>query len=150
MKLSEMIKSENIILAFDAKNKTEAIGALVGPVVNGFDKAKLVESILEREKLGSTGVGHGVAVPHVRIDEVTSPAVVFGRSSTPVDFNSIDDMPCTLFFLVLGATNQESQDIYLKTMAKISRLMRDAGVRDALKAAVDSAAVIAAISGGEG
>lgn len=150
MKLNEMIKREYVVLDFEAKTKADAIAALVGPVVNGYDKATLIEAILEREKLGSTGVGQGVGVPHVRIDEIKEPKVVFGRSSTPVEFESIDDAPCTLFFLVLGPTHKESQDMYLQTMAKISRLMRDAGVRAALEKATDADAVVAAIAASVG
>ncbi len=81
MKLNELIGEERILLNFDAENKDEAIGKLVDSVVNGFDRATVLGAILEREKLGSTGVGHGVAVPHVRIDSVETPVVVFGRSA---------------------------------------------------------------------
>ncbi len=91
MKLSESLNADRIVLDFDAKKKEDAIAALVDPVVNGYDRDTIVSEILEREKLGSTGVGQGVAIPHVRMAAVTEPAVVFGRSAKPVNFEAIDD-----------------------------------------------------------
>ena len=146
MKLSECLTEERVVLDFDAKTKEDAIGALVGPVVNGFDRATVVSEIVEREKLGSTGVGQGVAIPHVRMDAIQEPSVVFGRSSRPVEFEAIDEAPCTLFFLVLGPTSADAQDAYLKTMAKISRLMRSAEVRKTLTEAGSAGEIISAIA----
>ncbi len=149
MKLSESLSEERIVLDFDAKKKEDAIGALVDPVVNGYDREAVLNEILEREKLGSTGVGQGVAIPHVRMSEVEEPAVVFGRSARPIDFEAIDDEPCSLFFLVLGPTSADAQDAYLKTMAKISRLMRSADVRAKLASAGTADEVIEVIAANE-
>ena len=149
MKLTEMLKEERVVLDVDVKNKEEAIGKLVDLVVNGYDRKTLVDAILDREKLGSTGIGHGVAVPHVRLDSVKTAEIVFGRSLRPVDFDAIDDEPCSLFFLVIGPTRQEGQDSYLQTMAKISRLMRNSDLREAFKSAATPAALIAAIAANE-
>lgn len=149
MKLSETLNADRIVLDFDAKTKADAIGALVDPVVNGYDQDTILNEILEREKLGSTGVGQGVAIPHVRMAAVEEPAVVFGRSTKPVDFEAIDDEPCSLFFLVLGPTSADAQDLYLKTMAKISRLMRSADVRNKLASASTADEVIAIIAANE-
>jgi len=146
VKLSELLIEERIVLDFDAKSKEDAIGALVGPVVNGFDRATVVSEIMEREKLGSTGVGQGVAIPHIRMEPILEPSVVFGRCSRPVDFDAIDEEPCSLFFLVLGPTSADAQDGYLKTMAKISRLMRSADVRQQLLKAGSAAEIISAIA----
>ena len=146
MKLSEVLTEERVVLDFDAKTKEDAIGALVGPVVNGFDRETVLSEIVEREKLGSTGVGQGVAIPHVRMEAIQEPSVVFGRSSRPVEFDAIDEEPCSLFFLVLGPTSADAQDAYLKTMAKISRLMRSADVRQKLAAAGTAAEIISAIA----
>ncbi|MFC1453116.1 PTS sugar transporter subunit IIA [Verrucomicrobiota bacterium] len=147
MKLTDLLKEQRIVLDVDAKTKEGIIGKLVDPVVNGHDRQTVLDAILEREKLGSTGIGHGVAVPHVRLDAVDAAEVVFGRSTRPIDFEAIDEEPCSLFFLVLGPTRQDAQEEYLQTMAKISRLMRNADIRDALASAstpVDALAVIAA------
>ncbi|MBN1673377.1 MAG: PTS sugar transporter subunit IIA [Kiritimatiellae bacterium] len=142
MRLSEVINVDRVLIDFDAKTKEDAIGRLVAAVINGFDRETVLSALLEREKLGSTGVGHGVAVPHVRLEAVETPVVVFGRSAAPVEFDAIDEEPCRLFFLVLGPTRQEAQEAYLQTMAKISRLMRDSAVREALVSAETGAQVI--------
>ncbi len=149
MKLSESLNADRIVLDFDAKKKEDAIGALADPVVNGYDRDTILNEIIEREKLGSTGVGQGVAIPHVRMAEVMEPAVVFGRSAKPVDFDAIDDEPCSLFFLVLGPTSADAQDGYLKTMAKISRLMRSADVRSKLASVATADEVIEIIAANE-
>ncbi|MBT3295478.1 MAG: PTS sugar transporter subunit IIA [Verrucomicrobia bacterium] len=149
MKLSESLSADHIVLDFEAKKKDDAIGALVDPVVNGFDRDTVLAEILEREELGSTGVGQGVAVPHVRLAAIQEPSVVFGRAAKPVDFDAIDDEPCSLFFLVLGPTSADAQDGYLKTMAKISRLMRSAETRSKLMAAASESEVIDIIAANE-
>ena len=132
MKLSELMLEDKIVLDFKARNKKEVIDALVETVVNGFDREKVLSALLEREELGSTGVGNGVALPHVRMESVHTPVVVFARSHKPVDFGAIDGVPCSLFFLVLGPTGQVPQEEYLQAMAKISRLMRDPIAREKL------------------
>jgi len=149
VKLSESLNADRIVLDFDARKKEDAIGALVDPVVNGYDRDAILTEILEREKLGSTGVGQGVAIPHVRMSAVEEPAVVFGRAARPIDFEAIDDEPCSLFFLVLGPTSADAQDAYLKTMAKISRLMRSADVRSKLASAATEDDVIEIIAANE-
>lgn len=147
MKLTDLLKEQRIVLDVDAKTKEEIIGKLVDTVINGYDRQTVLNAILEREKLGSTGIGHGVAVPHVRLDAVDPAEVVFGRAAHPVDFEALDEEPCSLFFLVLGPTRQDAQEKYLQTMAKVSRLMRNADIREALASAstpADALAVFAA------
>ncbi len=135
MKLSEMFDDSRILVNFTAADKKEVLGALIDMVVNGYDRESLLESIYEREELGSTGIGYGVAVPHIRMDDITEPVVAFGKSAKPVDFDALDDEPCSLFFLIVGPTKADAQNQYLKVMAKLSRLMRNKSVRDALNAA---------------
>jgi fructose-specific phosphotransferase system IIA component len=135
MNLSEMFDDSRIIVNFEASDKKEVLGKLIDMVVNGYDRDQLLEAIYEREELGSTGIGYGVAVPHIRMDDVTTPVVAFGKSASPVDFDAMDDEPCSLFFLIVGPTQADSQNLYLKVMAKISRLMRNKSIRDELNAA---------------
>lgn len=146
MKLTDLLSEERIVLDMDAKTKEEIIAKLVDLVINGYDRRAVLDAILEREELGSTGIGHGVAVPHVRLDAVDAAEVVFGRSARPVDFEALDEEPCALFFLVLGPTRQDAQEKYLQTMAKISRLMRNAETRQALMTAASPGALMAAIA----
>ncbi len=149
MKLSEMFDDGKILVDIKAKNKKELLGALLDIVVNGYNRDELLDSLYEREELGSTGIGHGVAVPHIRLDSVTEPVVVFGKSAEPIDFDAMDDEPCSLFFLIVGPTSSEAQDKYLQLMAKISRLMRTQSVRTALNAATTVEEVKTIISDSE-
>ena len=149
MKLADLLKEQRIVLDVDAKTKEDIIGKLVDLVVNGYDRETLLAAIMEREKLGSTGVGQGVAVPHVRLDAVETPEVAFGRSARPIDFEALDEEPCSLFFLVLGPTRQDAQEKYLQTMAKISRLMRNTDIREALVSASTPTTALAVIAGNE-
>jgi len=149
MKLTDLLSEQRIVLDVDAKSKQEIIGGLVALVVNGHDRQTLLDAILEREKLGSTGIGHGVAVPHVRLDAVETPEIAFGRTTRPLDFEALDDEPCSLFFLILGPTRKDAQDAYLQVMAKISRLMRHAEIRAALTAASTPADALAVLAENE-
>ncbi len=133
MKLSEMFDDNRIIVNFKATDKKDVLRTLIKPIVNGHDQEELLNLIYEREELGSTGIGYGVAIPHMRLDDITEPVIVFGKSETPIDFDALDDEPCSLFFLIAGPTNADSQDSYLKVMAKISRLMRNKDIRESLK-----------------
>lgn len=135
MKLSEMFDDSRIKVNFKASDKKSVLRELIDMVVNGYDRDELLESIYEREELGSTGIGYGVAVPHIRLDDIQEPVIAFGKLAQPVDFDALDDEPCSLFFLILGPTGADAQNQYLKVMAKISRLMRNKAVRDALNAA---------------
>jgi len=132
MQLSEIIPESHVLLNLSARSKHDVFVALVKPLVSDFDSESLLTAMVKREELGSTGVGWGVAVPHVRLDEVETPVVVFAHLNKPIDFAAIDDEPCDIFFLVLAPSRKEEQDKYLQIMARISRLMRDKDVRDSL------------------
>ena len=149
-KLSELLSEKRIVIDFKAGGKKEAMERLLDHAVEPAERAPLLQSLLEREDLGSTGIGSGVAVPHVRVDSVDAPVVVFGRSAKPVAFDAVDGEPCSLFFLVLGPTKQDAQEAYLHAMAKISRLMRQAPVRDRLMKAATAADAMVAVRAGEG
>jgi PTS system nitrogen regulatory IIA component len=149
MKLTDLLNEQRILLGVESRTKEEIIGKLVGLMANGYDRQALLDAVMEREKLGSTGIGHGVAVPHVKLDAVSMAEVAFGRSARPIDFGAIDDEPCSLFFLILGPTRQDAQEKYLQTMAKISRLMRNADIRKALASARTADEVLAVIAQNE-
>lgn len=130
MKLSEILNEENILLDVDAENKAEVINKLLKTIFWGGNKDELLRKILAREELGSSGIGEGVAVPHIKIEYIEQPIVVFGRTRKAIDFCSLDNIPCQLFFLVIGSSRQEYQELYLDVMARISRLMRYDNIRE--------------------
>ncbi len=111
------------------------------------DQAALTGTLLEREGLGSTGIGHGVAIPHGRSREVTRTVIAIGRTTGQVDFDAIDGKPTRLFFLLV-APDSGSND-HLFTLAKIARLIKDAKIREQLMTVDSPEAVIELIQSQE-
>lgn len=112
--------------------------------VYGLDRALVLERILERENLGSTGFGRGVAIPHARIALVDRPVAVFLRLSAPVAFEAADDMPVELVFGLLSP--EAAGVVHLHALAAISRLMRDDKMHAALLDAPSDEAIYAMIA----
>lgn len=88
-----------------------------------LDPGSVVDALLERERLGTTGIGEGVAIPHGKMKNLGELALCFGRSLEGVDFQSMDNRPAHLFFLLLAPEN--SAGVHLKALAKISRMLKD-------------------------
>ena len=107
--------------------------------VYGLDRVEVLERIEEREKLGSTGFGRGVAMPHARIAGLDKPVAAFLRLEAPVDFDSADGMPVDCVFGLLSP--EQAGAAHLQALAAISRLMRDEKMHIALQAAPDREAV---------
>ncbi|PHR61593.1 MAG: transcriptional regulator [Robiginitomaculum sp.] len=93
----------------------------------------VVSAVMERERLGSTGVGHGVAIPHARLEGLDQVRAVFARLETPLDYESIDDRPVDLVVLLLAPANAGGD--HLRALAQISRLLRKEDMRARLRSA---------------
>lgn len=121
-----------------AENKAQILSALATcfAEVHGLDAAHVHERILEREALGSTGFGRGVAIPHARIDGLAAPVVAFLRLEAPVDFAAADGMPVDCVFGLLSPDH--AGVVHLQALAAISRLMRDDRMHARLSAAPDA------------
>lgn len=116
-----------------AKTKTEALEELVNALIKGGLKlncAKVIEVLQQREKLGSTGIGDGLAIPHGKIPSLDEIVVAFGRSKKGVDFDSLDGKPVHIFFLLLAPENSVGQ--HLKALARISKMLKKANFRQKL------------------
>jgi PTS system nitrogen regulatory IIA component len=116
-----------------AKTKTEALDELVNTLIKGglkLDSAKVIEVLQQREKLGSTGIGDGLAIPHGKISSLDEIVVAFGRSKKGVDFDSLDGKPVHIFFLLLAPENSVGQ--HLKALAKISKMLKKSNFRQKL------------------
>ena len=134
MKIIDFLKEGAIIPDLKATDKEGAIKELVVLLEKRreiTDKEKIVEIILEREKLGSTGIGQGIAVPHAKTDQVREIVIAFGLSQSGVNFESLDEELVYLIFLVLAPA--EATGIHLKVLAKIARLLKDKVFRNSLK-----------------
>ena len=143
MQLVDVLKENMIFLNFEANNKEEAIEKFI----NSLEKTgtikepnALKDALLEREKLGTTGVGNGIAMPHARSSAIKDLTVAFFRSEKGIDFKSMDSEPVHLVFLLLAPVTAGGP--YLKLLAKISRLLRGDDFRTALMEVKDVAAVL--------
>ncbi len=128
-----------------SQNKEEITRELVGLLVKAGtvkerDTNKLVQILLNRESLGSTGIGQGVAIPHGKSDCVNKLVAAFGVSRSGVNFDSLDGEPVHLFFLLVAP--EDSAGPHLKALARISRLLKDKHFRDSLRAAKDEKAIV--------
>lgn len=133
MKLSELIDQDNIIPELKAKDKKEVLEELAEPIAShepSMDKSSLVRILLERERLGSTGIGDGVAIPHGKFHGVSQPIISFGRSRKGLDFESMDGQPAYLFFLLVAPENSAS--VHLKALAKIAKILKNSSFRKVL------------------
>jgi PTS system nitrogen regulatory IIA component len=137
MRILDVLKEETIISKLDATDKKGVLEELTGPVaqVSGIDQEEMVRVLLERERLGSTGIGEGIAIPHGKLKSLQSLLVSFGRSQKGVDFEAIDGKPAHLFFLLLAPENSTGD--HLRMLAGISRLLKDETFRQRLMTAPD-------------
>jgi len=130
MKISDYLRKEFCIMDLKATTKEQAIREVASCLtVNGKikDKEKFILDILEREGLGSTGIGHKVAIPHSRTDVVNGFAIGFGRSKEGIDFKALDGDKVNLIFL-MGA-NPSELNLYLRLLAELSRLLMENSFR---------------------
>ena len=126
MKLSEIIDENNIVPELKAKDKKGVLEELAQVIADhepSIDKRALVKVLVEREHLGTTGIGDGVAIPHGKLKGVERPLISFGRSKDGLDFQSIDRQPVHLFFLLVAPDN--SSGIHLHVLAKIAKILKN-------------------------
>ncbi|MCA9537909.1 MAG: PTS sugar transporter subunit IIA [Myxococcales bacterium] len=142
MRISEFLDEKAIDADLGASNKQGVLRELVGLILRidaDLDPNLLVETLLRREKLQSTGIGDGVAIPHGRTPAVSRVVACVGRSVTGVDFQSLDGLPTNLFFTLL--VPEAEHGLHLKALARVSRLLKEPRVRQALLDAKDAEAM---------
>ena len=123
--LSDLLGPDAVLAGLVAPNKKTLFQQLANAAsrLTGMEPRVIVERLVERERLGSTGFGHGVAIPHGKIDGITRVIGVFARLAAPVDFQAIDDLPVDLVFLLLSPPDSGVE--HLKALARVSRRLRD-------------------------
>lgn len=136
--LSELLSPDLILPAMESREKKAALAELCRAVSvrHGIDPERMLTVLMERERLGSTGVGDGVAIPHGKLPDLDHIIAGFGRSREGVEFASMDDRPAHLFFVLLAP--KSSAAAHLKVLARISRLMKSPEVRRALMESDDA------------
>ena len=145
MRIMDFLSERAVTCALKAQTKEGVIRELVlllgqAGVVKERDVAKVIEILLNREALGSTGIGQGVAIPHGKCNAVGSLVGAFGVAPSGIEFGSLDGGPVHLFFLLVAP--EDSAGPHLKALARISRLLKDKFFRDSLRQAKDEKALL--------
>ncbi|MDY0041396.1 MAG: PTS sugar transporter subunit IIA [Desulforhabdus sp.] len=133
MKILDILAEESIIPELKGRTKKQVLEELIDALLKNkshLDHDRLMAVLLERERLGSTGIGDGIAIPHGKMKDLDQLALSFGRSTQGVDFESMDGKPVHLFFLLVAPEN--CAGIHLRALAKIARLLKNGTVRKKL------------------
>ena len=150
MKISDILGRDMIVPQLSSQTKEGILRELVHALAKGaqwINEDRMIEVLLERESLGSTGIGEGVAIPHGKSKEVKEIMATFGRSLSGMDFQSLDGKLTHLFFLLIAPEN--SAGTHLKALAQVSRLMKDPSFRKRLMGAHTSDDIYAIFSEGD-
>ncbi len=140
--LCDLFPEDRVVEDITSSDKEGVLKELLMPLrkfLAGGDIGPLLKMLLDREKLSSTAVGHSVALPHVKTENVPQILGVFGRSKKGVDFGSVDGMPVHIFALIVAP--QKDAALHLRALAKVSKLLLNGGTREKIMAAENSAAI---------
>ena len=132
MKILDVLRKESIIVDLKATDKKGVLEELVSPVVriSNVSPEEMVRVLLDRERLGSTGIGNGIGIPHGKLKGLETLVLGFGISRKGVDFESMDNRPTYLFFLLI--TPENSTGPHLKLLARISKILKSVPFREKL------------------
>ncbi|MGH6924776.1 MAG: PTS IIA-like nitrogen regulatory protein PtsN [Propylenella sp.] len=146
MDLSDLLKPEAVLPSLGAQSKKQALHEVCAAAARqtGLGEREVLETILQRERLGSTGVGQGVAIPHGKLRNLDTLVGVFARLSHPIDFDSLDDQPVDLVFALLAPEGAGAD--HLKALARIARVLRDPQVAQRLRVAADAKELYAVLT----
>ena len=145
MQLLDYAASDLVALDLAANDKQELLQKLVDLLLQSGrirDAAHLMGELLKREQVMSTGIGGGIAIPHALTDDIEKLALVFGRTATPMDFQAMDSHPVDLVFMLVGPKTASS--IYVKLLARVSRLLQNEAFKDRLRHATSPQDVLEA------
>lgn len=146
MDLAALIAPEAIFPTLRAKTKKQALQELAqrAAKLTGLEARDILDTLLQRERLGSTGLGRGIAIPHGRMPGLESIVSVFARLEEPIEFEALDDQPVDLIFLLLAPEHAGAD--HLKALARISRLLREPSSIERLRTSRDRAAIYSVLT----
>jgi len=146
MDLGDIVRAEGVLPDLSARSKKQALQELSSCAADltGASSRDILETLLQRERLGSTGLGRGIAIPHIKLSKLNDIVCLFARLSDPIDFEAIDGEPVDLIFLLL-APEHASGD-HLKALSRISRLMRAPTILDDLREAPDAEKILSILT----
>jgi nitrogen PTS system EIIA component len=146
MDLADLIAPEAVYPSLKAKTKKQVLQELAqkAAALTRIDAREIFDTLLQREHLGSTGVGRGIAIPHGRLAPLTNIVSVFARLEEPIDFEALDNEPVDLIFLLLAPEHAGAD--HLKALARISRLLREPSTIERLRTSRDRAALYSVLT----
>lgn len=146
MDLSDLVNPDAILPSLKANSKKQVLQAIAekAAALTGVEERDIFETLVKREKLGSTGVGGGIAIPHGKLAKLDRIFGLFARLPKPIDFEALDETPVDLIFLLLAPENAGAD--HLKALARIARLFREPGVVQKLRASSDGSALYAVLT----
>lgn len=146
MDISDLITPDRVIAHLKATSKKQALQELARRAAQftGMHDRAIFEVLLERERLGTTGVGHGIAIPHGKLPNLDRLYGLFARLDAPIDFDAIDEQPVDLVFLLLAPESAGAD--HLKALARVSRLLRDRAFCEKLRGSSNSDALYALLT----
>ena len=146
MATTDLVSPNAIIPAMKVNGKKQALQEIAAKAaqLTGQNEKAILEILLQREKLGSTGVGNGVAIPHGKLQKLGNVFGLFARLERPVDFEALDGQPVDLIFLLLAPEGAGAD--HLKALARVARLLRDPDVKRKLRDSRDAEALYAVLA----
>jgi PTS system nitrogen regulatory IIA component len=146
MKIVDVLQKEAIQIDLKATDKKGVIEELVVPIarITGVKQTEMVRVLMDREGLGSTGIGDGIGIPHGKLKGLTSLVVGFGISRKGIDFESLDNRPTHIFFLLI--TPENATGLHLKLLARISRILKSDSFKEQLLSAPEPEDIYSIIS----
>jgi PTS system nitrogen regulatory IIA component len=144
--LSDLLSPNAVLPALKANSKKQALQEIADKAaeLTGVAARTIFETLLQRERLGSTGVGGGIAIPHGKLAQVRRVFGLFARLERPIDFEALDGEPVDLLFLLLAPEGAGAD--HLKALARVARMLRDPAVAQRLRATHDAAALYAVLT----
>ncbi|HEY2886244.1 MAG TPA: PTS IIA-like nitrogen regulatory protein PtsN [Rhizomicrobium sp.] len=146
MNISDLLKPAAVIASLKVQGKKHLLQELSAraALVTRLPERKIFETLTERERLGTTGVGQGIAIPHGRLSDIDEIAGVFARLETPIDYDAVDNQPVDLVFMLLAPEGAGAD--HLKALARVSRLLRNQAATEKLRAAKSAEALYAILT----
>jgi PTS system nitrogen regulatory IIA component len=146
MNISNLLAPQAVVPALKVQSKKQLLQELASQahLQTAIAERRIFETLVERERLGSTGVGQGIAVPHGRMPEAQAITGLFARLETPIDYEAVDSQPVDLVFMLLAPEDAGAD--HLKALARVSRLLRSAAVCEKLRGAASAEALYAILT----
>jgi PTS system nitrogen regulatory IIA component len=146
MKISDLLQPSGVVATLKVQGKKQLLqelSARAAQLIRQPDR-KIFETLMERERLGTTGVGQGIAIPHGRLPDLKNIVGVFARLETPIDYDAVDNQPVDLVFMLLAPEGAGAD--HLKALARVSRLLRNQPATEKLRAAKTAEAIYAILT----